>query len=475
MLNNANDKNSLYALNIRQRKVYEEAVSKPDTVKFNNILLVKFDSWIDLIRLKEAVITAVNNHQFINSRIIVDENGQPYYRKTDSDNNFSIRDIEEIKFESKDIDEIKNTLARPFNIIENRLFRVKIINAKGLYIFLEMHQLISDDSSLQIFLEDVSQAYLAYEMKKEEMCGYEVLIQEKNQLNSDEYTSSQKYFSEVIDGYDADFKLIGDVNNSEEIISKTMELVSRRAIADMVKSFCKSSNLTVEGFFTAAFGYLLSEYNAGKNSLFSTIYSGRNDSKLKNTVSMLSRKLPVACDVTTENALMSVVDYIKGIDSQLSDSKNNSIYPFEELVVEKGLTSNVVLNYQGEDFNFYSFCGKISKPIEIHSVEVKSPILFRVSIHGAEITYNVDYDAGLYSSEFIDCFLDAYDVVISEFMMRQKLSEVETTSYKVVKLLNSLKSGENADCEVLDRHGKLIPPGAFGYLNSSKTITRLLF
>ena len=101
--------------------------------------------------------------------------------------------------------------------------------------------------------------------------------------------------------------------------------------------------------------------------------------------------------------------------------------------------------------------------------------LFRVSIHGAEITFNIDYDASLYSSEFIDCFLDAYDVVISEFMLKQKLSGVETTSYKVVKLINSLKSEKNADCEVLDRHGKLIPPGAFGYLNSSKTITRLLF
>ncbi len=475
MFNNANDRKSLYALNIRQRKVYEEAVSNPDTVKLNNLLLVKFDSWIDLIRLKEAVVTAVNNHQFINTRIVVDENGQPFYRKSDSDNDFSIRDVEEIKFDSKDIDEVKNTLAKPFNIIENRLFRVKIINAKGLYILLEMHQLIGDDASLQVFLEDVSQAYLAYDIKKEEMCGYEVSIQEKNQLNSDEYINSKKYFSDVIDGYDADYKLIGDVDNSEEKISKTLELVSRRAIADMVKSFCKNNNLTVEGFFTAAFGYLLSEYNAGKNSLFNTIYSGRNDSSLKNTVSMLSRKLPVACDVTPENALISVIDYIKGIDGQLSNSKNNSIYPFEELAVEKELKSNVVFYYQGEDYNFYSFCGKISKPIDIHTDEVIYPILFRVSIHGAEITFNIDYDASLYSSEFIDCFLDAYDVVISEFMLKQKLSDVETTSYKVVKLINSLKSGKNADCEVLDRHGKLIPPGAFGYMNSSKTITRLLF
>ena len=46
-------------------------------------------------------------------------------------------------------------------------------------------------------------------------------------------------------------------------------------------------------FFISVFGLTLGKYNFRKDAVFTTIYHGRNDSRLSETVGMLVKTLPV--------------------------------------------------------------------------------------------------------------------------------------------------------------------------------------
>ena len=59
-----------------------------------------------------------------------------------------------------------------------------------------------------------------------------------------------------------------------------------------VKAFCKKHGITENVFFISAFGITLGKYNFRKDAVFTTIYHGRNDSRLSDTVGMLVKTLP---------------------------------------------------------------------------------------------------------------------------------------------------------------------------------------
>lgn len=52
----------------------------------------------------------------------------------------------------------------------------------------------------------------------------------------------------------------------------------------LVLSACEKLGVTPNILFTGVFGILMSRYSNSEESLFATIYNGRNDSRLENTV-----------------------------------------------------------------------------------------------------------------------------------------------------------------------------------------------
>ena len=83
---------------------------------------------------------------------------------------------------------------------------------------------------------------------------------------------------------------VTDGNDSEQLGILKDQLNVK---ADDIRAFCKKNNLTVNAFFTAAFGMAVKSYSAAEETIFSTIYNGRSDARLENSVSMLVKTFPV--------------------------------------------------------------------------------------------------------------------------------------------------------------------------------------
>ena len=99
---------------------------------------------------------------------------------------------------------------------------------------------------------------------------------------------------------------------------------------EAILSYCEKLGVTPNILFTGLFGILMAKYSNAEDSLLSTIYNGRNDSRLENTVCMLVKTLPVYCKFDPKTTVQA---YMAELSEQMLSSMANDIFPFSDIFI----------------------------------------------------------------------------------------------------------------------------------------------
>ena len=414
-----------YALTKTQEGIFVESMSHPESTIYNIPLLIEMDDGIETDRLARALAEAVNAHPYIKTRLFMDDNGDIRQRRNDEER-FGTEDIERITVDA--LDEIRETLVKPFRLLEERLFRIKIIRAERNYLYLELHHIISDGTSAQILLDDVSAAYAGAALCPEGYSAYEVSLTEEKARAGADYEQAEAYYQNLLEGCDADCLPAGDLRKTQKAQSGSLTRYGEYADAETVKAFCEANKLSLNGFFTAAFGLVLSKYSGKGTSVFTTIYNGRNDSRLERTVAMLVKTFPVLCEVTEKTGGHTVTEYVTETGTQLLGSMSNDLYSFGEISRRFGVGADVMFAYQGEAFAFDNLCGKPARLLDLRLDQVKAPLNLNVYLENGKIRCFLEYRSDQFSRVYAEGFLDAFDMAVSEMISKRTLREISILS-----------------------------------------------
>jgi len=336
-----------YGITKTQEGIFVESTAHPQSCVYNIPVLLELSERIDLEKLKTAVKEAVNAHPYLKTRLFLNESGDIRQRRAD-DEPFDERDIAIIPANS--IDEVKDRLVQPFTLLGGRLFRVAIVQSDKNYLFVEMHHIVCDGTSLLIFFDDVSKAYRGERLAPETYSGFEVSLTEEKQRQSARFEAAKAYYAKLFDGCDADCLPQGDLKKQAAPRSGSIRAYGEHSTAEDVRYYCEANKLTMNGFFTAVFGLTLAKFCRKDNAVFASIYNGRNDSRLDRTMAMFVKTLPVLCTVSPENGKEPIADYVRQTGNQLMESMANDLYSFGEIKRAFGVNADVMFAYQGEDF-----------------------------------------------------------------------------------------------------------------------------
>lgn len=434
-----------YGITKTQEGIFIECMAHPESTVYNIPILLELSDNIDTQRLISAIVKAVNAHPYMMTRLFMNESGDIRQSAADGEK-FDENDVEVITADS--IDGIKGTLVRPLMLMGGRLFRIKLIKADKNYLFVEMHHIISDGTSMLIFFDDISKAYKGQELETERYSGFEASITEEKQRNSEYFEKAKKYYTDIFDGCDADCLPGGDLKEKPQPLSDSVRLYGEYCTAEDVKYYCAANKLSLNGFFTAVFGLVLSKYCRKENAVFTTIYNGRSDSRLDRSMAMLVKTFPVMCSVSKENGSRTVADYVSKTGAQLMDSMSNDIYSFGEIKRAFSINADVMFAYQGENFEFNELCGESVRMLDMELDQVKAPLNMNVFLENGRIKYFCEYRSDRYSREYIEGFLDAYDTAVSEFIRKQTLREISILSDKAKAEMENFNDTEG-EVEVL--------------------------
>ncbi len=420
-----------YPLTQTQNGIFVECAANPGSTIYNIPFLFRLDDAVDLPGLQKAIEETVAAHPYIKTTFMMDENGDIWQKRND-DAPFAVEIQDRLD---------RNALVRPYNLFEDRLFRIGLYDtAEGKYLFLEFHHIISDGTSCGIFIRDMNAAYQGKQLKKEIFSSFENALAEEKALNGEAYDRAKTYYDSLFSGCDTDFLPAKDKKDE----TPEAALYQRSVKADLAAlgAFCAEKKITMNTLFTAAFGFVTGRYVYKDEAVFTTIYNGRNDSRLTDIIGMLVKTLPVYCNIDGER---TIGDYLAETGEQLVNSMNADIYSFAEISRAHNIRADILFAFQGDNFRFEEIAGHqaVFEPMRLDTA--KAPLSVDVALGDGEICYQAEYRGDMYEESTIAGLIDSLNMVVRAFQEKHLLKEICMVSDEARRELD----GYNAtDCAV---------------------------
>ena len=150
-------------LTFAQQGVYADCQANPDSTIYNVPLAVKFPAEVTADKLEKAVRAVVDAHSYIACRFTTNENNDVIQKPIE---NFAL-EIPIREMNRADFAAYLEKFVRPFKLDAEPLIRFEIVQADSLYLLLDIHHLISDGVSTNIFLSQLCDALDGREIETE--------------------------------------------------------------------------------------------------------------------------------------------------------------------------------------------------------------------------------------------------------------------------------------------------------------------
>ncbi len=410
-----------------QYGLYVECVNHQGEVCYNLPYLYMLDGSLDGDRLCRAIESAVAAHPTLFTRIALDDNGEPFQSISAGDG-FSVA-IEDIA----DIEAVKPTLVVPFDIFNDRLFRIRLLrDAKQYYLFIDYHHIIVDGTSMQLMLNDIDKAYHGVTLEPEVLTLADVAANEEAERQTPAFAEAKEWYAKNFDCGDVYTSLIPD---REETVPAEASLLRTLSVSiDSVDAFCKLNGIFKSTLFTQAYALLLAKFNNEQESLFTTVFNGRQDKRLSRTVGMFVKTLPVYAKFTKDT---TVLDFLRAGQEQMGGCRQHDIYSFSDLMEDLKPQSNSMFAWHAGLFSDDTMGDKPMQVERIGNSTLDAPLYLKAFIRDGHYQVKAEYRSNEYSEELIAQFLESYEAVVEGLLTQEFLRDISIATPSQVGILDS--------------------------------------
>ena len=409
-----------------QYGLYVECMAHQGELCYNLPILFTLDGSLDGERLRQAIETAVANHPTLFTRIGLTPDGDPVQTVDDSETfTLALEDINDIHAE-------KASFAQPFNLLSDRLFRMRLLrDSDHYYLLLDIHHIIYDGTSRLVLFADIERAYRGETLEPETLTMSEVANNEERVRKTSAFEADRQWYATNFDCGDCYSPLLPDLEEEtpkEGLMTRPINLDASR-----VEAFCRENGIYKSTLFTAAYSLLLARYNNEQEVLFSTIYNGRTDKRLTHTVGMLVRTLPVYARFTADT---TVLDFLRTGQEQMTGCRQHEAYAYSDVVGDLGLQPATIFAWQGGLFDKELLCGKpITSQFLVNNSREGELYVKAYSLEG-HFCVEAEYSANAYSDTLISQFLESYEAVVEGLLTQQLLRDISITTAAQEEILD---------------------------------------
>ncbi len=406
-----------YPLTQTQLGIFVECISNPNTTIYNMPMLFKLSKKIKPSRLAEAVKSTIDAHPYIKTQLFTNESGDVRAKRMDD-----LQPVADIIYCSK-LPE-PSQMVKPFKILGSPLYYAAVyITSDGCYLFLDICHIINDGISSRILLNCISRAYLGEKIETESFSGFEAALEEQKIRSSEAYSKAKDYYDKLLSGCDTD--CMPSKSAFEDSCGTGSLIINSSLKFSDIQEYCENTQITFNSFFNGVFGFVLGSFIAKNEFIYTTLYSGRSDSRLSDTVSMLVKTIPVSVCIDNNE---KICDYLKKIQKQLADSMANDIFSFAEISRTYNVKSDILFIYQGEEFNFDTVCGEEAEIIPFKAETAKVPLTINVYVKNNKLEMNAEFKQEWFSENFIENLLNAVLSAAADFICKDYVKDISMMS-----------------------------------------------
>ncbi|MBR1935944.1 MAG: amino acid adenylation domain-containing protein [Muribaculaceae bacterium] len=410
-----------------QYGIYVDSVTHMGEAYYNLPYFYTFDASLDGDRLCRAIEATVAAHPTLFTRISLPDDGEPL-QHFDSDEAFHI-DVEPVD----DIERVKQGLIVPFDIYNDRLFRIRLFrDSSHFYLFLDIHHIIGDGTTLKVILSDIEAAYNGSTLQPEEFTMAQLAAAEAEARLSPAFDEDKKWYAATFDCGDTFTAIMPDryePQHAEDSLVRTLNIDPAA-----VDGFCKANGIFRSNFFTAAYALLLAKYNNEQESLFTTIYNGRTDKRFLHSVGMTVKTLPVYAKF---DASTTVVDYMMACQNQMSGVRKHELYAFSDLMHDINIQSNSMFAWHGTLFADETFAGLPMTTARLCNSTLEASMYLKAFIQDGKYKVKAEYNSNEYSVQLTEQLLESYEAVVKGLLTCERVADVDIATDSQRALLDS--------------------------------------
>ena len=391
-------------LTFPQQGVYMDCQMNPGTTMYNIPTMLEFPEGTSADALGAAVRKVAAIHPALFFNFVQTGSGVVMRRSGGCRLEVPVRTIA-----SGGIDTIRQDFVQPFDLERGPLVRSEICSVPGgpVFLLLDMHHLVADGASLNLFVRQVVDVLEGREPEGES-CSYLSFANEQNGKAENGGLDESKAF------YDGMFATYESAANVPADRTATEEGLPQHITSPIPEALLKlelPSGVTQAHFWFAAFNYALSRFANTKDVYTAFISSGRQDVRIDETVGMFVNTLPCAVHIKEQ----TVKEYIMDVSAAFLDSIEHENYPFARIASDYDFKGCASYAYQMGVKSSFSVGGK--EIIQSSMALSKAKVPFSIFIQNVKGVPSVDaeYDDSLYSRELALHFTESVVAVAEHF------------------------------------------------------------
>ena len=394
-------------LSYAQTGVYFDSMKNPTSTLYNTPVCLTFPVETDVEALKKAVVKAAENHPALFVQFMTNETGVV---QVIGDRDTPV-EVEDYTMSEEEALAFRHGFVRPFNLSKDRLFRLAAIHTeKALYLYCDIHHLVCDGYSYDLFIHEICDLMDGKEIEPE-MCSY-------NQFVTEQKAAEQsKAFAEAAEFFK---KSLGEV---EEITELAPDLTNPRPqgengrvwapiVWDDAEQLAKQQGVKPSAVLLSAVFYSLARFSGNDHVCITTISNGRSNLKVANTMGMFVNTLALSSKIGSQ----TVQEFLHESADTFEQTLAHENYPFARIAADFGLKADIMFAYQVGVLSDYRVGGK--KVLADETMELNVPkfkIAFYITDEGGEPIVSIEYDNGQYSEAMMQSLAQSVSNVVSAF------------------------------------------------------------
>ncbi len=424
-----------YPLSHPQRRIWYTEVIHSDKGICNLRFLFKLHRKMNYSKLNQVVNRVISENDGLCIRLKENGHQEPkqYFIKH-----------EEQEFEFFDFSNVENTnlleewieqkTKETFTLFNSNLYYFALIklNDNECAVFGNVHHIIMDGLSIQIFTEQIAKYY--YEMYNENEEGesensyVQFLTNEQTYLNSSRFQKDQKFWLE-------EFKTLPSVTglkpyNTYQVSTKASRetFILTEHLKRKIEKFSEDYKISLYTFFVAAFSLSMYRWTSSLDIGLGMAYGNRMTKMERKLIGMMVSTVPLRMDIDPEEEVLSFISRVSRKQSKLLRHQK---YPFDLLLkqINKENNSNVrlfgtTIDYRDRDESGDSLWIPNHEEVQDFAVHIENLIDID-SLH-----VHIDYREELFSKEEIKRFFNVMLAIMENTFEKpkQKVAEIEIIS-----------------------------------------------
>ncbi|MDR3291142.1 MAG: amino acid adenylation domain-containing protein, partial [Methanobrevibacter sp.] len=416
--NDFNDREVYYPLMSNQLDVYLDQVKNPNTTLYNIPFIFEFDKSIDIDKLRKSIVAIFNSYPYLKSTLAQKEDKILLKRNDNSD--ILIENVENVKDSSE--------LIKPFELINNNLYRIVIINNKDmLCLFLDFNHIIFDYGSIYALILSMKSNYCSSLNKQ--LINTNIFHYQKEKDESDE-----RFYSSMLKNVDSGIKPFTTVIKDKEKINRQMFKINKKTIDDLALKYGISSNI----LFLSSYLLLLNKLSLqnDNNSLISISISNR-PGYLYNNPGMFVNTIPFNYKLNKNKTLK---EYISDLSKKHVEFLQKPNYSLFQMKKRFGFIPTCHYTFKGELYGEYYNVGDDFKylkniiSLNLNQNTIIFPFSLQIDSQKDNYILNYEYDREKYNTEYIKIFNQSLNLILTN-KPSTKIKNIELITEKDKKLI----------------------------------------